>query len=91
MAEADQAKMSKAQKSREELKKLKLAKKEAKKKQNAQQQPEQELPPKVLERVFVPVPDQKPMLNKLGDLRIMTFNVTYISQCQAYNNLAFYN
>jgi hypothetical protein len=61
--------------SHEELRRLKLAKKEAKKKQNAKPQAEQELPPKVLERRFTSVPDQPIIKDKLGDLRVMTFNV----------------
>lgn len=59
----------------EELKRLKLAKKEAKKKQNVQRHTEQEPTPKVLERQFVPIHDQVPLVDRISDLRVMTFNV----------------
>lgn len=79
MPEADQPQQSqKIHISPEELKRLKLAKKEAKKKQSAKQPIAQEPPPKVLERHFVAVPDQPSLTNKMGDLRVMTFNVTTI-------------
>jgi RNA exonuclease NGL2 len=60
----------------EELKRLKLAKKEAKKKQNTKTQVQQ-IPPKVLERQFEKVPNAQLLENKAGQVRVMTFNVSY--------------
>lgn len=63
--------------SNEELKRLKLAKKELQKKQNAKPQV-QMVVPKVLERVFETVPDQKELQVVVGNIRVMTFNVSLV-------------
>jgi RNA exonuclease NGL2 len=59
----------------EELKWLKLAKKEAKKKLNTKPQV-QHVPPKVLERHFENVPNAQKLESKIGQVRVMTFNVS---------------
>lgn len=60
----------------QELKRIKQAKKEAKKKLH--ESLPQEPPLVVLKRSFVDMPDQEPLQEKLGEIRVMTFNVKYL-------------
>jgi hypothetical protein len=60
----------------EELKRLKLLKKEAKQKMNAKKPQIQQAPPKAMERVFENVAPESKLENLVGNLRIMTFNVS---------------
>lgn len=57
----------------QELKKIKQAKKEAKKKLSQSLPEEPSL--SVIERPFVDMPNRKELKERLGEIRVMTFNV----------------